>query len=396
MISEIITSAGSVGLDLYRSDGRAYKTQEKIYSNPEKLLGDLEDMNRTSRELGRRRWVLRGVARQPLAEDLVGNNQLEVSIPLSVLHGNYTDRLVMMANNVHRSDVPEWDEVYEFWQNPYPKEVNPVMNVYSIPEQFSVTNRIDDSDVEDLMEIWQPFGWTEIGIREFIKVKDAAVDQLRFTQWDLERLEHREWASRSAREWTSMDVSNVHGLWFSGIRDRSTGRLVSACQAESIYFGGILLVEDTEFGTKADFQGMGLNTAAVTALNAQILSDTLYGKSRFNHRHSRRTPLIYSELSMTSRSDIIGRKAGMTIPLVEGRSGLEQPTQVIRRNVAVLDGQAPNDLSLNELGEQGGFYRESYGENFPYWRNFIAGVLTKGAIDRYYSKKQCEQILSRE
>ncbi len=394
-MTEKVTSTGSVGLDLYRSDGRAYRTQEKIYRDPQKLLGDLEDISRVSRERGRRRWVLRGVVSQPLAEDLTGNDQLEVNIPLSVMHGNFTHKLVMMADNIHRSEIPEWDEVYRFWQNPYPKEINPVMNVYSIPERFSVTDRVDNRDVEDLMEIWQPFGWTEAGIREFIEVKDAATYQLQATQRDLERLNHRQWTSVHRREWISMDVSSVHGLWFSGIRDRFSGRLVSACQAESIYFGGILLVEDTEFGTKSEFQGLGLNTAAVTALNAQILSDTLYGDSHFNLRHSRIAPLIYSELSMTSRSDVIGRKVGMTIPLVEGQTGLEQPAQVIRRNVAVLDGQATNDLSLNELGTEREHFRQAYGENFPYWRNFIAGVLTKAAIDGYYSRRQCQQILSR-
>ncbi len=361
-MTEKVTSTGTVGLDLYRSDGRAYRTQEKIYSNPDQLLGDVEDISRLSREKGRRRWVLRGVTSRALAENLIGNDHLEINIPLSVIQGNLTDRLVMLANNVHRSEIPEWGEIYQFWQNPYPKEINPVMNVYSMPEQFAMTRSVSYKDTEDLMEIWHPFGWTEAGIKDFID---------------------------------SIYISDVHGLWFSGVRDRSSGRLVSACQAESIYFGGILLVEDTEFGTKPDFQGMGLNTAAVTALNAQILSDTLYGSSSFNRGHSHRVPLIYSELSMTSRSDVIGRKVGMTIPLVEGQIGLHKPIQVIRRNVAVLDGQEPNDLGLNELGPKREHFKQAYGENFPYWRNFIAGVLPKATIDRYYSRKQCQQILSK-
>lgn len=348
-MNEIITSTGTVGADYNRSEGRAYLTEERVLNCLETVLERFEDLRAEALAQGRRRWVFRGIFEGRL-DGLVGSNLVEVNIPLSVIDSQSKRRLVILAGNIHRSEVPEWEEVYAYWQRLNRNPPNPLHCVASIPAQFRLTDRATLDDLEDLTEIWQPFGWTRTGVGKFIE-------------------NYRQ-----------------KNIWFSGIRDTMSGRLISACQGESIEFTDLLLVEGTEYGTLSDFERKGLCTGAVVGLHAQILRDTLYQKSQI--------PLIYSELNMTVRSDVIARKAGMIVPDVEGNTSLTQPTQVLRRNVSILDRHGPNDLSLDELGTQAEYFRTAYGVTFPYWRNFIVGILTKEAIDRYYSKDQCREILN--
>lgn len=119
---------------------------------------------------------------------------------------------------------------------------------------------------------------------------------------------------------------------------------------------GVQMFEGTEYGTLPSHTGHGLCTAAVIGLHAQILDRHYYGQQ------DRATPLILSEFSMSSRSDIVGRHAGMTIPYVEGSTGFEQtPFQVLRHNVSVQDGLARNDLSWRSWQhEQKAQYRDAF------------------------------------
>ena len=380
-MSEFITSAGLVGTDYYRSDCRAYRTEELIATSSEMVLDEISTLSRGAHSKGRRRWVWRGVVRRQVADDLVtierfsrrhdnwrfpDMGKIEVIIPLSILGGNSSRRLLVIADNIHRSNIPEWQEVYDFWRQPYSREVNPVDRIKAIQSEFRMVNDVTEDDINDLVSIWRPFGWSENGVREFI--------ERYYTQ------------SGDSRD-----------LWFSGVRNRSNNKLVSACQGESIHFGGIHLIEATEFGTEPSYEKRGLCTASASGLIAQILRDTFYETNNREKLHrSFITPLVYSELSMTTRSDVIARKVGMTIPLTEGIDGLNRPRQVLRRNVAVLDGHQPNNLSLEELVRALPHpdYAENLGNTYNYWRNFITGVLSREAIDRYYSEDQCRGILN--
>ncbi len=375
-MSEIVTSTGVVGLDPFRSEGRVYETLGEVCTAPDQLMEEFGVVRGLALDRGKRRWVLRAVVEEDVRSDIGDSNNIEVDIPVGLTDNRSSRRLIVLAENIHRSEVPEWEDVYRFWQEPYPKEIDPFGNLDSISEQFQLTRIANISNpwqheefLEDLFEIWRPFGWTRKGIQEF--------------------------THKYSNLYFVGGTKDDHGVWFSGVRDRSSRRLVSACQAESLYFGGVLTVELTEFGTKPDFQGKGLCSAAVTGLIAQVLRDTLYAGG--GYLSSR--PLIFAELNMTTRSDVIARKVGMTIPSVEGQTGLQSPTQVLRRNVSILDGYEPNDLRLVELVPQFGgpladHFRDAYGENYPYWRNFIVGILPREAINRYYPFEQTERILA--
>ena len=350
-MSEIITSAGSVGIDYNRSEGRVYQTLDCVVESASVLADTFSELKEEAFTRGRRRWVLRAVlendARIELG-DLEVSNNIEIDVPLSLIDPGSTRRLVILAENVHRSDVPEWQEVDSYWRKPYTREINPLQAVISIPEQFRLTDRLEQDDAPDLANIWTPFGWNLNGVREFIN--------------------------------TCKENSN---LWFSGVRN-SAGRLISACQGEGITFGGIFLVEGTEYGTLPRFEGNGLCTAAVIGLHAQILDESLYRRDQI--------PLIYSELNLSVRSDAVARKTGMEVPLIACRDNT-LPYQVLRRNVSVVDHQEPNDLSLEELGDRREHYEQAYGETFRFWRNFVAGILPREAIDKYYLFEQCQEII---
>lgn len=233
--------------------------------------------------------------------------------------------------------------------------MQPLDRVQSIDfNQFFLSDQLNESDADRLAQIWQPFGWTRNGVSAFIQAQED-----HFTGW------------------------------FSGARERENGQLVSACMGEGLRLAGAYIVEGTEYGTLSGYEGNGLCTAVVSLLHAQVLNDTLYTTGN--------TPLIVSEFNMTSRSDIVGRHAGMTIPLVEGTSGLEDsPIQVLRRNVSVLDRYPANTtISWRDLGEARSTYRDAYRTTFGFWRNFIVGLLSRESIEKNYSQSQVTEMLSR-
>lgn len=350
-MSEMVTSAGQVGFDFNRSEGRAYATLDWVVNSGAEFRKIFEDFGMEAQRRGRRRWVLRAVVDNEARIELGCLPSIEVDIPLYAINPASRDRLVLMAENVHRSEVPEWEEVSSFWQNPYTKEINPTEAIPTIEDRFRLTDQVSRDDVSELHRIWIPFGWSRSGVEKFIDGYQENPD-----------------------------------IWFSGVRDVRSGKLISACQGEGITFANLYLVEGTEYGTLPGFEGQGLCTAAVIGLHAQILQKSLYKEKVI--------PLIYSELNMTTRADVIARKAGMSVPLVEGRA-VSEPRQVLRRNVSVFDDHEPNDIRLEELGEDAEHFRDAYGMTFPYWRNFLAAILPREAIDRYYSEEQCQQILEK-
>jgi len=350
----LLSSTGVAGaVEIFRPAGRAYQTLNNRVTDPAQFLGAMENVSRVADENGRRRWVLRARTTPDVIQDLnkVGVKP-SVNLPLSEI-GLGSDSLITVDHNAHASDVPEWDAVYADWKKDR-THPDPVDQVNQMPTGFSLTRSFGIQDRETLYELWKPFGWTREKISNFIDTYQAN-----------------------------------DALWVSGVRDEN-GQLASACMGEALVFDGIYMVEATEFGTRVDLRRKNLSALALIGLNAQIIQ-----RARYEEGHM---PLIISEYNMdpNSRSDNVGRKTGMTIPGVENVQDLTEPTQVLSRNVAVLDGGKPNDLAFHSLSDEDKQkYRNAYRDPFKYWRNFIVGMMTENNMDRYYSQEQVTQILSK-
>jgi len=359
MADNLLSSTGKAG-DIERRipSGRTYLTSNSPISNPVTLMSEWQRVLVAMNENGDRRAVYRTRATREAIErvEAEGGLHFSVNLPLERLGIPTTDGLVTAEHNIHLSDVPEWGPVYEYWKNP--KEYKePVEQIDNLPARYQLTNSFSNEDRTTLLELWKPFGWTEKKIDAFLQT-------------------YRE----------------NNALWISGVRDEN-GQLASACMGEALVFDGIYMVEATEFGTRMDLRGKNLSTAAVVGLIAQVIQ-----KAEYEEGH---TPLIIAEFNMeeSSRSDVVGRKAGFTIAGVEGIDGLLEPTQVLRRNVAVLDSGRPNGLSFAAMSNDGTIdrdrHRDAFRDRYCFWRNFIVGMMTKEKIDNDYSPEKVRRILDR-
>ena len=357
-----ITSAGAVGLDTARSNGRTYWTRDIVINDGRFLQAELKASavmaSASNHGEPNRRSVYRArVTDDALRTAVVEGNipQLEVSIPLRMVDPKSSDWLIVHGHNLHHSPVPEWHEVYKFWDSPPQRIHTPLARVEALPPSFSLTNRPNAADIDSLVNTWKPFGWTRQGVEEYIE---------------------------------SFPHEHQQGnAWFSGIRD-AEGQIVSACMAESAKFAGLTSTELTEFGTRSSHRKQGLCTVAVAGLAAQVLHDS----------PEEGVNLIHAEFNMhpAERSDAIGYAVGITIPGVEGTHGLEDtPLQVLRYNVAIADGT--NGHTLHGSLPQGTIFQLSpqHQTMAPYWQNFIVGVLPERSIAQYYDSESVGKILSR-
>lgn len=368
-----VKCVGEPGEDFARSEGRAYFNGPDRIDSYQQLTQLYRDFSARAREqYDRRRVVFRVRCTDAVVTQLVAENRLpvEVILPLRLIDPATTDALITLGENVHTSEVREWPAVYQYWQRPNGNGRTPIEQIARHnPNRVRLTNDLVPADAETLHRIWQPFGWTLQGVEEFIR--DYRTD----------------------------------GRFFSGVVDRQTNTLVSACMAEGITIAGIPLIEGTEYGTLPGQEGNGYCTAAVVGLHAQILQRMVYSAELQNSGETAsettqperlHLPLILAEFNMTSRSDIVGRHTGMTVPLVEGTPGLEStPIQVLRHNVSVFDRHQPNTVTPDDLAEHAGRYREAFGRTYPYWRHFIVGMLPAEAIRNHYSREQVALMLSR-
>lgn len=362
MSSVEVINTGVLGPDFNRSYGRAYLNAEERVDSVSGLQDLYQKFQTDALEKGRRRTVVRvRCSREVFTEatalppDDPHALPIEVALPLVCVDPQETDVILMLGKNVHPSleTVPEWSEVYQYWQRPNGRGLTPTQRITTLdPKRYRVVSRPLPEHAVDLRHLWAAFEWQEAGIATFIN-----------------------------------EVADRAHQWFSGIVDRHNGRLVSACMGEALTIANQLIVEGTEYGTLPGYEQQGLCTAAVVALHAQILQDTLYQTGQ--------VPLIVSEFNMTSRSDVVGRHAGMTIPLVEGSSHLEHtPFQVLHRNVTVLDHLPASDINWRALGDQRQTYREAFRSPHRYWRNFIVGLLSRSAIETHYSPEQVALVTS--
>ncbi len=346
-----ITSTGKIGMDLERSDGRAYLTMSEIITNPEDLMSAYTDLSKQSEQYRRRRKVLRARCSREVVFAMTEQdpNAFEVAIPLHLFEEETDDFLIVMGANVHSSPVPEWEAVYQYWESRNGQSRTPVQIVEQLPTQFQLVQTFNEGDVPELRKLWNAFGWSKEGLMQM-----------------------------------QQNVGN--GIAFSGVRDTETSKIVSATMGEILSVAGVNLAETTEYSTDPNYRKLGLCTASVIGLSAQLLNE-LEGLGGI--------PLIFAELNMSSRSDIVARHAGFTIPGVEGKSGLTAPHQVLRANVAVLDGMSANSLNWRDLGSDRNAYRAAFAYPHRYTRNFVVGTLTAKFIRMNYSGLERARILAR-
>ena len=175
-------------------------------------------------------------------------------------------------------------------------------------------------------------------------------------------------------------INKIHSgeknLWFSGVRDQ-TGQLVSASQAEAIEFAGIKYIETTEYSTLDGFEKLGLCTASVEALIAQLLQETYYANNAVNTL----LPVITAEFNTSSTSSAVGANAGFIIPKQGGIP------QILSYNVAVVDGSPPNQVAFEQWEDE---------KEIPlrFLRDFAVAVLPRENIENLYPPDVVNKIIS--
>lgn len=327
----INTSVGRPGEPEPRTFSRLYQT----LANP---VNELDHLSSTFKRLensssGYRRSVLRGlcsndVVTQALQTDL----PIEAIIPMNTVADD-DSAIVFLGRNSHNSP-PQGRNVQDLIEHRN-NHKTPLEKIRSIPSGFSLTNQLNAKDIDNLLELWERFGWSKEQIINFVQSIE----------------------------------SSQEGLWFSGIRNNSN-RLVAASTAEAIEFAGVKYIETTEYSTLTGYENRGLCTATVAGLVAQVLNC-----------QQPLTTIITAEFNTSSTSAAIGASAGFIIPKIEGVS------QILSYNVAVVDGAQSNSIFENQPNEDRGI-------PFSFLRDFAVAVLPRKNIENLYAPKVVEQIIN--
>lgn len=338
--AEINSSLGSVDRFELRSFDRTYKTFGQPINSVDEVVQGYQEMTQHALAYKSRRMVMRGLmSREAIAGSRENGLPLEAGIPMSLVTGNNDgSAIVYIARNNHESPQQGNDprEYIKGRQN----RRTPLERAQKLPENYQPINRLDEADADALYGLWERFGWTLDEIHNFIK-----------------RTQNGE-----------------KNLWFSGIKDKTTGELVVASNAEAIEFAGIRYIETTEYSTKDGYEGQGLCTTAVSALIAQVLKETIYNPS------DDLIPVITAEFNTSSSSPSVGASAGFVIPQFEDTEG------ILYYNVAVNDNAEPNTIFDSETNDRG----------IPYsnLRNFALAVLPLQNIQELYPESAVNEIIN--
>lgn len=386
--SGIVTSLGSGTGAEERSNQRWYDTAESPLLSVSQIRNRWQSNREQAAENGLRRSVMRFITDAETAAAVQEDTSLPVEfvLPLRIVSPDQNDDrcLVLMGQNyqvsddvratrpdefvelptgtvLHRDDhqrlLREWGAFAHFWEH-YQLQHTPVSRVQRLDDEFQMTAMPNSGDVETLAALWQAFSWDEAGAAAFIRAM----------------------------------ANGNQDYFFSGVRD-SEGILRAAMMAERMQYLDTLLIELTEFATDADYRGRGLSTAALIGLIAQIVeaTDRIFENEEI-------IPVITAEFNLSSRSDVVGAHAGMTIPMIHGiHHDLERLTQVLLHNVEVYDDQAENAVSPDHFTEA---ERAHYGAMFEdgnrhrFWRNFVPGVLAATNRHKYYGPEDRATILT--
>ncbi len=192
------------------------------------------------------------------------------------------------------------------------EHITPQARVASVRSQgFAFIDEIRVRDIPAIYNLWgTTFGWDEQGIRN--RAQNIHVQK-------------EEQPSRKSS-------------WFSGVVDPS-GRIAALAVAERLDIplgydlGTLSLVESTEWRGRDDVRNLGLVSASVTYLHAQVIRDLSVLST---------PPLIFAETNYMSRAYRVGFASGMDVPPRKVR-GLSIP-QILEQNVEVGDGYEPIGL----------------------------------------------------
>lgn len=335
-IENINTSVGRPGEPEPRTFSRLYQT----LINPVNELSELSSRFNSLEKLakGSRRMVLRGLcSNDVLTQAMQTDLPVEAVIPMNLVTDD-NSVIVFLGKNSHDSPL-QGRNIQDLIENRN-NHKTPLEKIQAIPEGFNLTNQLNETDAEDLFSLWERFGWDRKQIVNFIQSIQ----------------------------------SGQKDLWFSGIRDSSSGRLVAASTAEAMEFAGIKYVETTEYSTLDGFENRGLCTATVIGLVAQVLKDTYYSQQSL-------ITVIAAEFNTSSTSSAIGASTGFIIPKIN-----EVP-QILSYNVAVVDGEQANPVFEN-------YPQEDRGIPFRFLRDFAVAVLPRDNIINLYPQEVVNQIIS--
>jgi hypothetical protein len=309
---EIFSSTGKPGTSL-RPDERLYHNAELFYEDVSGIADTFQQLTEKARVLnevmppgkGVSRIVFRGIvsdeAVQTIAADGLGATQLEVAMPVSE-HNSAAGWFIYLAqNDANRQPLETVDTMVQETSTYMP----PCVERRGLPTDWSLKTNLEEEYQAQLADIWEAtFGWSDEEIAHLA-----------------ERLEAEKAKAGPERS-----------VWFNAIAAGDV--LLSAAMAERLTLKGrdgqVRLVESTEWRTRRGFEGRGLMTCNLKALNAQIFQSLGENGSG--------PPLVYAECSYTTRADRAGHGAGFYIP--ERRYA----AQIAIQNVTVDDGIFPPGL----------------------------------------------------
>lgn len=332
----INTSVGRPGEPEPRTFSRLYQTLVAPVNEFADLSSGFKMLEDSSH--GYRRVVLRGLCSSDvLTQAMQTDLPIEAVIPMNLVTDD-NSAIVFLGRNIHDSPL-QGRNIQALIENRN-NHKTPLEKIQATPKGFNLTNQLNEADAEDLFFLWERFGWDPKQISNFIQ-------SIQLNQKD---------------------------LWFSAIRDSSSGKLVAASTAEAMEFAGIKYVETTEYSTLDGYEGQGLCTATVVGLVAQVLKDTYYSQQPL-------TTVIAAEFNTSSTSSAIGASAGFVIPKVDG------VPQILSYNVAVVDGAPVNPVFENHPQED----REI---PFRFLRDFAVAVLPRDSIMNLYPPEVVDQIIN--
>jgi hypothetical protein len=305
------------------------------------VVSGYREILQQAKRTGSRRLVMRSL----MSEDAIDFSRkhklpIEAGIPMSLVTGNEDgSAIVFIAKNNHPSPR-QGNNPREFIKH-RGNGRHPIERARGLDDSLIPTNTLKTNDAEQLFYLWERFGWNWQEIVNFIK-----------------RIQNYE-----------------KNLWFSGIRDKNSQKLIAVSNAEAIEFAGIRYIETTEYSTDERYEGRGLCTTAVSALIAQILNDTYYNFS------DDLIPVITAEFNTSSSSPAVGASSGFVIPDFEGTDN------ILSYNVGIKDGEKSNEI-FRDSGES------DRGVPFSQLRDFALAVLPIQNIQTLYPIEVVKEIIN--
>lgn len=292
---EFFSSTGDPGTSV-RQDERLYHNAEVFYDNVDELACRWQALLQEAESIEDvliSRTVLRGIVASDVVTEFM---ETEYGVALEVAHdigdqeaGSW---LIYLGQNAETRTALTSQDVMINATTDLPTPTTCLNSEHVV--------RTVAPDIEpQLFELWSTtFGWETEDMQGF-----------------LAQLEQQPQAHPHER-----------AVWFSGVVLGQT--LVAAAMAERIDLpsrsGQVSLIESTEWRRRQHdpFAHQGYMCRALVGLNRQIAADTATYAT---------PPLVYAECNFTSRSDLVGARAGFQIP------DRAYAPQILPQNVTVND-----------------------------------------------------------